>query len=175
MPCPDLASHCRLLLYDRPKHKRLIRYGVLYPLYVLSEVAIVSTDLAELLGSAIGLCLIFPSIPLWAAVLITASDVLIFLILGDPSRGQGRPVKIFEYTVIALVSATTEQSPVDIDERLHCRLLPSLSVSSCSSPEWAQIGDRRFWGSSPIVVYSRHSLMPCTQVSELLSFSSFSF
>ncbi|EIW64540.1 Nramp-domain-containing protein [Trametes versicolor FP-101664 SS1] len=101
----DLASHCRLLLYDRPKHKRLIRYGVLYPLYVLSEVAIVSTDLAELLGSAIGLCLIFPSIPLWAAVLITASDVLIFLILGDPSRGQGRPVKIFEYTVIALVAA----------------------------------------------------------------------
>lgn len=175
MPSPDLASHCRLLLYDRPKHKRLIRYGVLYPLYVLSEVAIVSTDLAELLGSAIGLCLIFPSIPLWAAVLITASDVLIFLILGDPSRGQGRPVKIFEYTVIALVSATTEQSPVDIDERLHCRLLLSLSVSSCSSQEWTQIGDRRFWGSSPIVVYSRHSLMPCTQVSVLLSFSSFSF
>ncbi|KAI0823054.1 natural resistance-associated macrophage protein-domain-containing protein [Trametes gibbosa] len=101
----DLASHCRLLLHDRPRHKRLIRFAVLYPLYVLSEIAIVSTDLAELLGSAIGLCLIFPSIPLWAAVLITASDVLVFLILGDPSRGHGRPVKIFEYTVIALVAA----------------------------------------------------------------------
>ncbi|KAI0359087.1 Nramp-domain-containing protein [Trametes cingulata] len=101
----DLASHCRAVLHDRPRHKRLIRYGVLYPLYVLSEIAIVSTDLAELLGSAIGLCLIFPSIPLWAAVLITASDVLIFLILGDPSRGHGRPVKIFEYTVMALVAA----------------------------------------------------------------------
>ncbi|OSD05931.1 natural resistance-associated macrophage protein [Trametes coccinea BRFM310] len=101
----DLASHCRVLLHDRPRHKRLIRFGVLYPLYVLSEVAIVSTDLAELLGSAIGLCLIFPSIPLWAAVLITASDVLIFLVLGDPSRGHGRPVKLFEYTVMALVAA----------------------------------------------------------------------
>ncbi|RDX56184.1 natural resistance-associated macrophage protein [Lentinus brumalis] len=100
----DLASHCRVLLHDRPRYKRLVRYGVLYPLYVLSEIAIVSTDLAELLGSAIGLCLIFPSIPLWAAVLITASDVLIFLILGDPSRGHGRPVRIFEWTVIALVS-----------------------------------------------------------------------
>ncbi|KAI8995398.1 natural resistance-associated macrophage protein [Trametes punicea] len=101
----DLASHCRLLLHDRPQHRRLIRFAVLYPLYVLSEIAIVSTDLAELLGSAIGLCLIFPSIPLWAAVLVTASDVLIFLVLGDPSRGHGRPVKIFEYTVMALVAA----------------------------------------------------------------------
>ncbi|RPD63239.1 natural resistance-associated macrophage protein [Lentinus tigrinus ALCF2SS1-7] len=100
----DLASHCRVLLHDRPRYKRLIRYGVLYPLYVLSEIAIVSTDLAELLGSAIGLCLIFPSIPLWASVLITASDVLIFLVLGDPSQGHGRPVRIFEWTVIALVS-----------------------------------------------------------------------
>ena len=72
---------------------------------MLSEIAIVSTDLAELLGSAIGLCLIFPSIPLWASVLITASDVLIFLILGDPSRGHGRPVKVFEFTVMALVGS----------------------------------------------------------------------
>ena len=53
----DLASHCRLLLYDRPKHKLLWRWLALYPLYALSEIAIVSTDLAELLGSGIALCL----------------------------------------------------------------------------------------------------------------------
>ena len=100
----DLATHCRLLLHDRPKHRRLVRYAVLYPLYVLCEIAIISTDLAELLGSAIGLCLIFPTLPLWAGVLLTASDVLVFLLLGDPSRGQGKPVKTFEYTVMALVS-----------------------------------------------------------------------
>ena len=90
-------------MHDRPRYRRLIRYGVLYPLYVLSEIAIVSTDLAELLGSAIGLCLIFPTLPLWAAVMITASDVLIFLMIGDPSLGHGRPVKVFEYAVMALV------------------------------------------------------------------------
>ncbi|KAK7694341.1 hypothetical protein QCA50_001524 [Cerrena zonata] len=101
----DLATHCRLLLHDRPKHRRLIRYAALYPLYILCEIAIISTDLAELLGSAIGLCLIFPTLPLWAGVLLTASDVLVFLLLGDPSRGQGKPVKTFEYTVIALVFA----------------------------------------------------------------------
>ena len=73
---------------------------------MLSEIAIISTDLAELLGSAIGLCLLFPALPLWAAVLITAADVLVFLVIGDPTRAHGRPVRTFEITVIALVSSS---------------------------------------------------------------------
>ncbi|KAF9015016.1 natural resistance-associated macrophage protein-domain-containing protein [Cyathus striatus] len=101
----DLASHCRLLLHDRPRHTRLIRYVVLYPLYVLAEVAIIATDLAELLGSAIGFCLLFPQLPLWAGVILTAADVLIFLFFSDPKKNKGRPVKIFEYTIITLVMA----------------------------------------------------------------------
>ncbi|KAI0343977.1 natural resistance-associated macrophage protein [Trametopsis cervina] len=100
----DLATHCRILLHDRPKHRRLIRYGVLYPLYILCEIGIICTDLAELLGSAIGLCLLFPSMPLWAAVLVTAADVLVFLVIGGPSR-DGKPVKVFEAVIIALVMA----------------------------------------------------------------------
>lgn len=99
----DLAAHCRLLLYNRPKHRRLWEYLALYPLYVLCELAIISTDLAELLGSAIGINLLIPSLPLWAAVLITASDVLIFLVIGDPTRGRGKPVRVFELTVTILV------------------------------------------------------------------------
>ncbi|PSR80736.1 hypothetical protein PHLCEN_2v6652 [Hermanssonia centrifuga] len=99
----DLASHCRLLLHDRPQHRRLIRFLLLYPLYALCEIAIISTDLAELLGSAIGLCLLFPSLPLWSAVLLTACDVFIFLIIGDPSRNGGRPAKLFEISIIVLV------------------------------------------------------------------------
>ncbi|KAI0322314.1 Nramp-domain-containing protein [Amylostereum chailletii] len=101
----DLATHCRLLLYNRPRYTKLFRYGLLYPLYVLCEIAIISTDLAELLGSAIGLCLLFPALPLWAAVLVTAADVLVFLVIGDPTRGKGRPVRAFEWTVIGLVFA----------------------------------------------------------------------
>ncbi|KAI0931650.1 hypothetical protein AcW1_001011 [Taiwanofungus camphoratus] len=97
----DLASHCRLLLHNRPKHTRLWRRLVLYPLYALSEIAIISTDLAELLGSAIALCLLFPKLPLWAGVLLTASDVLLLLALRDPLRGQ--PVKLFELLIAALV------------------------------------------------------------------------
>ncbi|KDR84835.1 hypothetical protein GALMADRAFT_233253 [Galerina marginata CBS 339.88] len=101
----DLASHCRLLLHDHPRHPKLVRRLVLYPLYVLSEIAIIATDLAELLGSAIGFCLLFPKLPLWAGVILTAADVLIFLSFSDPTRGQGRPVRMFEYTIIGLVFA----------------------------------------------------------------------
>lgn len=75
----------------------------MYPLYVLSEIAIISTDLAELLGSAIGFCLLFPKLPLWAGVVLTAADVLIFLSFADPTKSQGRPVRMFEYTIIGLV------------------------------------------------------------------------
>ncbi|KAA1468135.1 smf Mn2+ and Fe2+ transporter [Dentipellis sp. KUC8613] len=99
----DLASHCRLLLYNRPKHTRLFRWLALYPLYALSEIAIISTDLAELLGSAIALNLLFPKLPLWAGVLLTASDVLLILALEDPLGG--RPVKMFELIIAALVIA----------------------------------------------------------------------
>ncbi|KAG1754742.1 natural resistance-associated macrophage protein-domain-containing protein [Suillus paluster] len=99
----DLASHCRILFHDRPHHTKLWRWAVLYPLYALSEIAIVSTDLAELLGSAIALCLLFPALPLWGGVLITGADVLLILALGNPLHS--RPVKLFEWIIAALVLA----------------------------------------------------------------------
>lgn len=54
---------------------------MLYPLYAITELAIVATDLAELLGSAVAINLLFPVIPLYAAVLLTSTDVLLILIL----------------------------------------------------------------------------------------------
>ncbi|KAG6331720.1 hypothetical protein ID866_7370 [Astraeus odoratus] len=97
----DLASHCRLLFHDRRRHKMLWRWGILYPLYALSEIAIISTDLAEMLGSAIALVLLFPSLPLWAGVLLTASDVMLILAFDNPLKA--RPVKVFEYLIAVLV------------------------------------------------------------------------
>ena len=96
-----MASHTRLLLYNRPKHTLLYRWLGLYPLYVLAEVAIIATDLAELLGSAIALCLLFPQLELWHGVLITAFDVVFILAFGDPLRGK--PVKAFEALIAAMV------------------------------------------------------------------------
>ncbi|KAH8120595.1 Nramp-domain-containing protein [Phellopilus nigrolimitatus] len=99
----DLATHCRLLLHDHPRFPKLARYCFLYPLYVLSELAIISTDLAELLGSAIALVLIFPKLPLPVAVLLTALDVIFILAVGDPSRSPGRSSRVFELVIISLV------------------------------------------------------------------------
>jgi manganese transport protein len=48
---------------------------------VMMEVAIAATDLAEIIGSATALNLLF-GIPLWAGVLITAVDVLFILFFG---------------------------------------------------------------------------------------------
>lgn len=63
--------------------------------------AIISTDLAELLGSAIAIVLIFPTVPLWAAVLLTAIDVLVLLVISDPLRSK--PVKSFEIVIGLMV------------------------------------------------------------------------
>jgi len=51
---------------------------VSWPLWVLAEIAICATDLAEVIGTAIGLNLLF-GIPLELGVLITALDVFIVL------------------------------------------------------------------------------------------------
>ncbi|KAI1793070.1 natural resistance-associated macrophage protein [Ganoderma leucocontextum] len=97
----DLASHCRLLLHDRPRYTLLWRWGVLYPLYALSEIAIISTDLAELLGSAMALVMLFPKLEIWAGVLITTADVLLLLAMRNPIGGE--PVRAFELGIAALV------------------------------------------------------------------------
>jgi metal iron transporter len=76
----------------------------------LSEAAIIATDLAELLGSAIALSLLFPKLPLWAGVLITASDVFILLALRDPLGGK--PVRLFEVVIAAMVRSTWDHCGV---------------------------------------------------------------
>lgn len=80
----------------------LYRWLLFWPLYFLSESAIIATDLAELIGSATALCLLFPTLPLWAGVLITASDVLALLAIRDP-LGR-RPVRLFECVIASMVS-----------------------------------------------------------------------
>lgn len=64
----DLAMGCRAE-YPRP---------VSYVLWILCELAIIACDLAEVVGSAVALNLLF-RIPLTAGVLITGFDVLILL------------------------------------------------------------------------------------------------
>ena len=82
----DLAQACRES-YSRP---------VSIGLWVLCEIAIAACDLAEVLGSAVALKLLF-GLPLLAGVLITALDVLIVLAL------QGRGFRLIEAFVVTLI------------------------------------------------------------------------
>lgn len=83
----DLAQACRDH-YPRP---------MAWFLWLLAELAIAATDLAEVVGSAIGLQLLF-GIPLIWGCLITVLDVLIVLYL------QNRGFRYLEALVLALVA-----------------------------------------------------------------------
>jgi manganese transport protein len=82
----DLAQACREA-YPRP---------VSYALWGLCEIAIAACDLAEVLGAAIGLHLLF-DIPLLAGVLVTAADTLILLWL------QQFRIRSLEMIVVRLI------------------------------------------------------------------------
>lgn len=73
---------------------------VSWPLWLLAELAICATDLAEVIGTAIGLQLLF-GIPLEVGVLITALDV--FLILWLQSRGF-RKIEAFVITLLGVIA-----------------------------------------------------------------------
>jgi manganese transport protein len=82
----DLAQACR----DHYSRRTTI------VLWVLCEIAIAACDLAEVLGSAVALKLLF-GLPLLAGVLITALDVLIVLAL------QGKGFRLVEAFVVTLI------------------------------------------------------------------------
>ncbi len=83
----DLAQACRDH-YSRP---------VSFILWVLCEIAIAACDLAEVIGSAIALNLLF-GIPLLWGVVLTSLDVLLILLL------QHKGIRYLEAFVIALIA-----------------------------------------------------------------------
>ncbi|MFT0545931.1 Nramp family divalent metal transporter [Allopusillimonas ginsengisoli] len=82
----DLAQACRER-YSRP---------VSFVLWVLSEIAIIACDLAEVIGTAIALNLLF-SIPLTIGAILTALDVMLILLL------MGRGFRWLEAFVMAML------------------------------------------------------------------------
>lgn len=90
----DLAEMCRLHL--SPKLNLFM--------YLCAEVAIIATDLAEVVGTAISLEILF-GIPLIYGVIITVLDVLIIL-MAYHKDGSLKQTKVFEILVSILVMAT---------------------------------------------------------------------
>jgi manganese transport protein len=115
----DLAQACRET-YPRP---------VNLALWGLCEVAIAACDLAEVLGAAIGLNLLF-HIPLLAGVLLTAFDTLLILWL------QGLGIRTIEAFILGLITVIGACFAVEIlwasppSEGLLAGLLPRLNTDS---------------------------------------------
>ncbi len=84
----DLARFCRD--HYHPK--------VALGLWILAELAVIATDLAEVIGSAIGLYLLF-GIPLTWGVCITVADVLLLLLFAN------NHIKAVEILVAILIGA----------------------------------------------------------------------
>ncbi|ORY14639.1 natural resistance-associated macrophage protein-domain-containing protein [Clohesyomyces aquaticus] len=72
-----------------------------YVLYAFAESAIIATDIAEVIGTAIALNILL-KVPLVAGCAISIVDVLIILIFYRPS-GTMRGLRAFEFFVMALV------------------------------------------------------------------------
>src|SRR6187551_580096 len=87
----DLAQACR------DAFPRIVAY----PLWFLAEIAICATDLAEVIGTAIGLNLLF-GIPLEIGVILTALDV--FLILWMQNLGF-RWIEAFIVAMLGVIAA----------------------------------------------------------------------
>ena len=89
----NLAAACRAFL------PRWLNFA----LYILAEVAIIATDIAEVIGTAIALNLLQPKIPLVAGCAISIVDVLIVLIFCKPENGTRKSLRAFELLVVPLV------------------------------------------------------------------------
>ncbi len=125
----DLAQACRDHYSPR----------VAFTLWIFCEIAIIACDLAEVIGSAIALNLLF-GIPLIYGVLLTAFDVMILLVL------QNRGFRWLEAVVITLVltvgvcfAAEIIFSRPDIGGIL-CGFVPSAEIVTNSSMLYIAIG-----------------------------------
>ena len=102
---PDGHPAAALVHQARRRHRTRSGAGVPRPLlqadvwllWILCEMAIAACDLAEVIGSAIGLQLLF-GIPLVWGCLITCADVLLVLFL------QNKGFRLVEALVVALIA-----------------------------------------------------------------------
>ncbi|MGA3130066.1 MAG: Nramp family divalent metal transporter [Terracidiphilus sp.] len=126
----DLAQLCRESYGPRTS----------FALWVIAEIAIAACDLAEVVGSAIALQLLF-HIPLFYGVLITGLDVLLILLL------QRWGFRYIEALVIALIGAIIALFGVqmflshpDYWPALHDLLIPSARIVTNPAMLYIAIG-----------------------------------
>jgi len=109
-----IATGMNLAEVCREKFPRRVVFG----LWIQAEIIAMATDLAEFIGAAIGIHLLFPDVPLLAAGVITAAA------LGD--RLGRRRVFVLGISLFTLASAA-------------CAMAPTAAASSSCWPTWASV------------------------------------
>jgi manganese transport protein len=127
----DLAQCCRDYL---PAWTR-------WPNYISCEIAIAACDLAEVLGSAVAIHLLFPRISLLVAVIITAFDVLLLLSL------QRFGMRLIEAVILVLIATIAACYFIEIF------VLPQTQPSFSEMGRWLFAPDLRAFFRSPDLVY----------------------
>ena len=117
----DLAQICRERYHER--------IGIL--LWIIMEIAIAATDLAEIIGSAIALNLLF-SLPIVAGICITAADILLVLFLrGSHIRTIEKLITILVFIIaISFIVELSYSHPKAADVLLGYLPDPSLVTNS---------------------------------------------
>jgi manganese transport protein len=125
----DLASLCRE--HYRPTAAK--------SLWILAEIAIIACDIAEVIGSALALQLLF-HLPPWIGVLLTGCDTVIVLGL------KGRGVRKLEAIIVALIAIIGTAFAIELilmppnGRDLVQGLLPSFSVMRDETALYIAIG-----------------------------------
>ncbi len=127
----DLAQCCRDFL---PSWTR-------WPNYLSCEIAIAACDLAEVLGSAVALHLLFPRLTLLAAVIITSFDVLLLLSL------QRFGMRLIEAVVLVLVTT------IGVCYFIEIFVLPQTQPNFPEMAKWLFAPDLRSFIHSKDLVY----------------------
>ena len=126
----DLAQLCRESYGARAS----------FVLWIMAEVAIAACDLAEVVGSAIALQLLF-HIPLFFGVLITSADVLLLLFLQRWGfRKLEALVIVLIGTIFALFCIQMVMSRPEYGAALGSFFVPSLSIAFNPSMLYISIG-----------------------------------
>ena len=113
---------------------------VVYAMWAISEIAAMATDLAEFLGGAIGISLLF-HLPLMAGMAITG--IVTYAILGAEKRGF-RPLELIIGALVAAVALAyvVELSIVDVawSDAARGTLMPTLSGDGALGVAVAMLG-----------------------------------
>lgn len=121
------------------------------PLWLIMEVAIMATDVAEVIGSAIAMKLLF-GLPLVYGICITAADVLIFLLVGTKMRSIEGVVAV----LVAIITVSFGDFPsilLSSIPRFTSSFPYSLSSPHSEPCKWDSLIPPRascYWASFPL-------------------------